>query len=306
MIKVENLCKNYPVRKKVLRALNGVEFFIKKGETLGVVGESGCGKSTLAKTLLRLETPTDGKVFFQGVNIFDLSLESFKSYRQKMQIVFQDPYASLNPRMTIKEILDEPLKIHKIKKPSIAEELLSFVQMSSSSLNRYPHEFSGGQRQRIGIARALALYPEFLILDEPVSSLDVSIQAQIINLLMDLQKKFQLTYLFILHDFALVKFVSTNIAVMYLGEIVEIAKTNELFSNPSHPYTQALLNAVKVLEFGSDEKPVILKNELPSLLDPPKGCLFSSRCPRAKEICFCQKPMNKEISPTHKAACHFA
>jgi oligopeptide/dipeptide ABC transporter ATP-binding protein len=306
MIKVENLCKHYLVKKKVLKALNEVEFSIKKGETLGIVGESGSGKSTLAKTLLRLEPPTNGKVFYHGVNIFDLTLQSFKSYRQKMQIVFQDPYASLNPRMTIQEILEEPLKIHKIKNPNIAEELLSFVQMSNSSLNKYPHEFSGGQRQRIGIARALALYPEFLILDEPVSSLDVSIQAQIINLLIDLQKKFQLTYLFILHDFALVKFVSTNVAVMYLGEIVEIAKTNELFSNPSHPYTQALLNAVKVLEFGSEEKPLILKNELPSLLDPPRGCLFSSRCPFAKEICFCKRPIKKEMSPTHKVACHFA
>lgn len=306
ILKVQNLNKHFFIKGKILKAVTDVNFSIKQGETLGIVGESGSGKSTLAKTILRLEPPTSGKVFFKDENIFDIPLKDFNSFRQKMQIVFQDPYGSLNPRMTIKEILEEPLKIHKIKKTDLALELINFVKMPSSSLKKYPHEFSGGQRQRIGIARALALNPEFLILDEPVSSLDVSIQAQIINLLKDLQNELKLTFLFILHDFALVKYVSTNIAVMYLGQILEMAKTEELFSNPLHPYTQALLSAVKTLEFDSKEKPLFLKNEIPSPLDPPSGCPFSTRCPKAKEICFLSNPPKKEITPTHMAACHFA
>lgn len=305
MLKVKNLSKYFFIKKKTLKALYDVNFEIKKGDTFGVVGESGSGKSTLAKTILRLEKAVSGEVFYNDINIFNVPLKKFKAFRREMQIVFQDPYSSLNPRMTVKEILDEPLKIHKIENKNRAMELMNFVQMPSSSLSKYPHEFSGGQKQRIGIARALALNPKFLILDEPVSSLDVSIQAQIINLLKNLQSSLKLTYLFILHDLALVKFVSTHVAVMYLGEILEMAKTEEIFSSPLHPYTQALLNAAKILEFNSSEKPIFLKNEIPSPFNPPTGCLFSTRCPKASKICFCQKPEKKQITKTHMAACHF-
>ncbi|KPK32428.1 MAG: peptide ABC transporter ATP-binding protein [Chlamydiae bacterium SM23_39] len=298
IIETKNLTKYFFIRKKILKAVDNINFNIKKGETLGLVGESGCGKSTLARVILRLIPQTAGEVFFNKTNIFDLSIKEFKKYRKKMQIIFQDPYSSLNPRMTIKEILEEPLKIHKIKGENIYT-LLDYVKMSKSCLKKFPHEFSGGQRQRITIARALSLNPEFLILDEPISSLDVSIQAQIINLLKTLQKNLKLTYLFIAHDLAVVKYISTQIAVMYLGEIVEQAPSEKIFKNPFHPYTKNLINSSLKIK----KETLISENELPPQFSPIKGCNFSNRCPYAKEICFQKKPFLKMVDKNHHVSC---
>lgn len=307
LIKVKNLNKHFLVKRKILKAANNISFEINEGETIALVGESGCGKTTVGKTILRLIPPTSGEVFYNKENIFKLKEKKFKSYRKKLQIIFQDPFASLNPRMTVKEIIEEPLKIHKIIHTNRAKHLLDLVQMSFSSLNKFPHEFSGGQRQRIGIARALSLNPKFLVLDEPVSALDVSIQAQIINLLKDLQKELKLTFLLIAHDLAVVKYISTKIAVMYLGEIVELANADDLFKNPLHPYTNALIDAVMMLEFDVKNKNrIILKNEMPSPLSPPCGCSFSTRCPKAKGICYLEKPKMTKKSSCHYVSCHFS
>lgn len=295
IIEIKNLTKHFFLKKKILKAVENVSLNIKTGETLGLVGESGCGKSTLARVLLRLLPQTSGSVFFKKTNIFDISIKEFKKYRRKMQIIFQDPYSSLNPRMTIKEIIEEPLKIHEIKENNLYN-LLDYVKMPQSCLKKFPHEFSGGQRQRITIARALSLNPEFLILDEPISSLDVSIQAQIINLLKELQKNLKLTYLFIAHDLAVVKYISTQIAVMYLGEIVEITSSEKIFKNPLHPYTKNLIDSslIKIKEN------LISENENSSQTN---GCTFSNRCPYAKKICFQKKPLLKKIDEDHCVSC---
>lgn len=304
LLKVKNLNKDYIINGKVFNAAKNVNFEINEGETLALVGESGCGKTTVAKMLLKLIPATSGEVFYKEKEILKMKESHFKSFRKKMQMIFQDPFASLNPRMTVKEILEEPLKIHGIQTKNIASQLLNLVQMPTYALKKYPHEFSGGQRQRIGIARALALKPNFLILDEPVSSLDVSIQAQIINLLKSLQEGLKLTYLLISHDLAIVKYISTKVAVMYLGEIVEITETKNLFSPSHHPYTKTLLDSVMMLELNE-------KKELPQILNvdnlrlpEPNGCAFAPRCCKAKSICNMSNPLNKEIAKNHHIKCH--
>jgi oligopeptide transport system ATP-binding protein len=303
LIKVKNLKKYFPINKKILKAVDNVSFEIQRSHTLALVGESGSGKTTVGKTILRLLHPTDGEIFFENENI--LKIKKFKKFRKKMQIIFQDPYASLNPRMTVKEIIEEPLKIHKIKNKKRAEELMDLVKMPSFFLKKFPHEFSGGQRQRIGIARALSLNPKFLVLDEPVSALDVSIQAQIINLLKELQKELQLTYLFIAHDLAVVRHIATNVAVMYSGQIVEYGSSEKIFKNPKHPYSKTLLEAVLMLDFNfKKEKAAFPKNENFSYFLEANGCPFSSRCKKAKNFCFFKKPEMKEIENNHFAACH--
>lgn len=304
LLKVKNLNKDYSMSGKILNAAKNVNFEINEGETLALVGESGSGKTTVAKMLLKLIPATSGEVYYKDKEILKMKESHFKPLRKKMQMIFQDPFASLNPRMTVKEILEEPLKIHGIQTKNIASQLLNLVQMPTTYLNKYPHEFSGGQKQRIGIARALALKPNFLILDEPVSSLDVSIQAQIINLLKTLQEGLKLTYLLISHDLAIVKYISSKVAVMYLGEIVEITETKNLFSPHHHPYTKTLLDSVMMLEFNA-------KKELPQILNidnlrspEPDGCAFAPRCPKAKSLCNMSNPMNKEISKNHHVKCH--
>ncbi len=308
ILQVENLMKQYS--NKVL-ALRGLSFDLRKGETLGIVGESGCGKSTLGRTLLRLIEPTSGKIVFKGQDLISKSSSELRALRRHIQIVFQDPFASLNPRMTIGEILIEPLEIHGLKKTKQSRreralELLDLVGLRREMLDRYPHEFSGGQRQRVGIARALAVEPELLIFDEPVSALDVSIQAQIINLLVDLQKKLELTYIFIAHDLRVVEYISDRIAVMYLGEIVELAETKVIFKTPMHPYTRALLAAIPTLDPKRRGKQLLLTGEIPSTMDGLKGCAFSSRCPMAKERCFSDKPPLEQHLNSHWASCFFA
>ena len=305
LLKVKNLNKDFIANGKVITAVKNVNFEINEGETLALIGGSGCGKTTLAKMLLKLIPATSGEVIYKGIDILKMKESNFKPYRKKMQMIFQDPFASLNPRMTVKEIIEEPLRIHNIPFRNVATQLINLVQMPSNCLDKYPHEFSGGQRQRIGIARALALKPKFLVLDEPVSSLDVSIQAQIINLLKSLQEVLKLTYLLISHDLTIVKYISTNIAVMYLGEIVEITETKNLFAPIHHPYTQALLDSVMMLEFNA-------KKTLPQILNidslkPPgiNGCAFASRCPKAKTVCNSISPENKDITLGHQIKCHF-
>jgi len=318
LLKVDGLVKHFPIyksgflRKQIgaVRAVDGVSFDIHRGETLGLVGESGCGKSTTGRNILQLQTPTAGHVYFEGADLVTMKHETLRRMRRKMQMIFQDPYASLNPRMTIGQIIGEPLLVHGIADKREAEKevenLLSIVGLNPSYANRYPHEFSGGQRQRVGVARALALKPSLIICDEPISALDVSIQAQVVNLLEDLQKQFNLTYLFIAHDLSMVKHISNRVAVMYLGVLVELAPRDELYNNPLHPYTQALLSAVPIPDPLVEEKRQrkILQGDVPSPANPPSGCRFRTRCPLAIDVCAQQKPETREVTPGHFVACH--
>lgn len=315
LLKVENLVKHFPIygglfsqQVAAVKAVQNVSFDLKKGETLGLVGESGCGKSTLGRCLIRLIEPSSGKVFYKGEDITHADANKMRELRKSMQIIFQDPYASLNPRMTIGAILEEPLIIHNLYKTederkARVRELIDLVGLRPEHISRYPHEFSGGQRQRVGIARALAVNPEIIICDEPVSALDVSIQAQVINLLMELQQKLGLTYVFIAHDLKVVEHVSTKVAVMYLGQIVEMAEADELYKNPQHPYTKALLSAIPVPDPKPRAERIILTGDVPSPINPPQGCYFNPRCPMASEECRSQKPTLKETASGHFVSC---
>ena len=317
LVKVDNLVKYFPVRAGLLqrvvnhvKAVDDVSFFVRKGETLGLVGESGCGKTTVGRTMLRLIEPTGGAVKFEDRDVFSMKPNELKVTRRDMQIIFQDPYASLDPRVPIGESVMEGLHIHKIGTPKerldIMLETLKKVGLESYHSRRYPHEFSGGQRQRIGIARALALRPKFIVCDEPVSALDVSIQSQVLNILKDLQAEFGLTYLFIAHNLSVVEHVSNRVAVMYLGKMVEMTSREELFRNPLHPYTQALMSAIPVPNPRLKRQRTILKGDVPSPLNPPKGCRFHPRCPVAIEKCSHEEPAFLEVSPDHWVACHLA
>lgn len=310
LLEVKNLKKYFKVGKQHLKAVDNISFAINRGETLGVVGESGCGKSTAGRTILRLYEPTAGEVLYEGKNICDLKPSKLKEMRREMQMIFQDPYASLNPRMTVKDIIGEAMDIHGLasgkKRTERVEELLSLVGLNPEHMNRFPHEFSGGQRQRIGIARALAVEPKFIICDEPISALDVSIQAQVVNLLKDLQKKLGLTYLFIAHDLSMVKLISDRVAVMYLGKIVEITESETLYDDPMHPYTQALLSAIPIPdpEVERSRQRIVLEGDVPSPINPPSGCYFRTRCSHATELCAKVEPELREVKSGHYTACH--
>ena len=292
-----------------IKAVDGLNFSIERGETLGLVGESGCGKSTTGRAILQLYRPTDGKVWFEDEDLTVMKGEALRQQRRRMQMIFQDPYASLNPRMTVGNIVGEPLEVHNIAKGKErrerVQELLRIVGLNPYFINRYPHEFSGGQRQRIGVARALAVNPEFIVCDEPISALDVSIQAQVINLLEDLQGEFNLTYLFIAHDLSVVRHISDRIAVMYLGKIVELTDRTALYANPMHPYTQALLSAVPIPDpvVEAERQRIILEGDVPSPANPPQGCNFSTRCPRVMDICREADPVFKDAGDGHYVAC---
>jgi len=313
LLEIKNLTKHFPVkggfRSSKVQAVDDVSFYINRGETLGLVGESGCGKTTVGRTIVRLYEPTSGSIIYNGK---DITRVNMRPYRSKMQVIFQDPYASLDPRMTVSNIIGEPLDINKIYKSKKDRnnrifDILNMVGLSNEQANRYPHEFSGGQRQRIGIARALSVRPDFIVCDEPVSALDVSIQAQIINILMDLQKEFGLTYLFIAHDLAVVKHISNRIGVMYLGKLVELYTSRGLHKNPLHPYTQALLSAIPVPdpEISMKKKRIILQGDVASPINPPQGCRFHTRCFKVQEKCIEECPDMVELEPGHFVACHF-
>lgn len=315
LMEVKNLKKYFPVQsgflssnKGYVKAVDDVSFNIYKGETLGLVGESGCGKSTTGRMLVNLMNPTSGNVLFEGKDIRELSKRDKRSLSKNIQIIFQDPYASLNPRMTIGDIIAEPMKINKIAESAEIEKrvlnLLNYVGLASYHKDRYPHEFSGGQRQRVGIARAISVNPKLIVCDEAVSALDVSIQAQVLNLLHDLQKEFDLTYLFIAHGLNVVKHVSNRVGVMYLGKLVEIANDKKLYDAPKHPYTQALLSAIPVPNPKVQKERVILKGDVPSPLNPPSGCRFHTRCPKCMDICKVEEPKMIEIEERHSVACH--
>lgn len=310
ILEVKHLKKYFKVPAGNVKAVDDVSFAIRRGETLGLVGESGCGKSTTGRTIIRLYEPTDGEVIFKGKNLVNLSKKEMKSFSRSMQMIFQDPYASLNPRMTITDIVGEGIDIHKLSKGEERAEriydLLETVGLNKEHANRFAHEFSGGQRQRIGIARALAVEPEFIICDEPISALDVSIQAQIVNLLQDLQKEKGLTYLFIAHDLSMVKHISDRVAVMYLGQIVELADSVELSTNPLHPYTEALLSAIPIPDPNIERarQRIILEGDVASPINPPDGCPFAPRCPKAMPICKEVRPVFEEVKPGHFVACH--
>jgi len=315
LIEIKNLKKYFPIRGGILqrtvgyvKAVDGVTFTINKGETLSLVGESGCGKSTVGRTIIRLYDKTDGEVFYKSIPIHSLKKSELRKLRPKMQLVFQDPFSSLNPRLRVGDAIGEALLDHGlISKNELRDKVIETMEtcgLAPYHIDRYPHEFSGGQRQRIGIARALILDPEFIVLDEPVSSLDVSIQAQIINLLMDLQEQKGLTYLFISHDLSVVEHISTKVAVMYLGSIAEMAARDELFAHPLHPYTQALLSAVPIPDPDLKRERIILEGDIPSPANPPKGCKFHTRCPLAKDICREQVPEYKDVGGGHFVACH--
>jgi peptide/nickel transport system ATP-binding protein len=314
LLQVHDVKMHFPVRGGVLgrmrgtvKAVDGVSFEVRRGETLGLVGESGCGKSTLGRTLLRLVDPTSGSIRFEGRELTGLSQRELRPLRRRMQLVFQDPYASLNPRMTVRDILGEPFAIHGLARGAEREakvaELLDLMGLSRESLDRYPHEFSGGQRQRIGIARAIALRPDLVVADEPISALDVSIQAQIVNLLMDLQRDLGLTYVFIAHDLKIVEYVSTRVAVMYLGRIVELAEAADLYRRPRHPYTQALLSAVPVPDPEHKRSRIVLQGDVPSPMAPPPGCPFNPRCPYAMDRCRQEVPPLYDVGNGHVSAC---
>ena len=319
LVEIEHLQQYFPAggsgkNKRYVQAVDDVSFFIYKGETLGLVGESGCGKTTVGRTMLRLYEPTDGRIIYDGNVLFDKK-EKFAvkmlPYRRKMQIVFQDPYASLDPRMTIGDIVGEAIDIHKLaaNKQERRERIIHLLQrvgLNSEHANRYPHEFSGGQRQRVGIARALAVDPEFIVCDEPVSALDVSIQAQVVNMFEDLQEELGLTYLFIAHDLSVVRHISDRIGVMYLGKLVELADSYELIAHNVHPYTRSLISAIPVADpiTARENKRIVLQGDVPSPVNPPSGCRFRTRCPYADEACAAEVPEFKEISPGHWAACH--
>ena len=308
LLEVKDLRKYFKVPKGFLHAVDDVTFNIEEGKTLGVVGESGCGKSTTGRAILRLLEPTSGEVIFNGVNVTKQNKQEMRNLRRQMQIIFQDPYASLNPRMSVSEIIAEPMKLHKLySKDEIfahTQELMKTVGLAERLTNAYPHELDGGRRQRIGIARALALNPKFIVCDEPVSALDVSIQAQILNLLQELQEKLGLTYIFITHDLSVVHYFSDDIAVMYLGRLIEKAPSVELFANPSHPYTQALLSAIPIPKLGAKKERIVLKGEITSPVNPKPMCRFAPRCIHAKDICFKEEPKMKEIAPGHEVMCH--
>ena len=308
LLEVKDLRKYFKVPKGFLHAVDDVTFNIEEGKTLGVVGESGCGKSTTGRAILRLLEPTSGEVIFNGVNVTKQNKQEMRNLRRQMQIIFQDPYASLNPRMSVSEIIAEPMKLHKLySKDEIfahTQELMKTVGLAERLTNSYPHELDGGRRQRIGIARALALNPKFIVCDEPVSALDVSIQAQILNLLQELQEKLGLTYIFITRDLSVVHYFSDDIAVMYLGRLIEKAPSVELFANPSHPYTQALLSAIPIPKLGAKKERIVLKGEITSPVNPKPMCRFAPRCIHAKDICFKEEPKMKEIAPGHEVMCH--
>ncbi|MFX0196658.1 MAG: ABC transporter ATP-binding protein [Candidatus Hodarchaeota archaeon] len=316
LVEVKSLVKHFPLTKGIVfttqmgsvHAVDGVSFYIKKGETLGLVGESGCGKSTLGRLILRLIEPTSGQVYFEGRNILKLSREQMRTLRRDVQIIFQDPYGSLNPKMTVGDIIGEPLEVHRIATGTEKErkvlELLEIVGLKSVHAKKYPHTFSGGQRQRIGVARALALNPKFVICDEPVSSLDISIQAQVLNLLRDLQKEFRLTYLFISHDLRVIKHLSNRVAVMYVGKIVEMANKYEMYNSPQHPYTEALLSAIPIADPTAKKKQIILEGEVPNPINPVSGCRFHTRCRYSKQICKAEEPQFIDVGGNHFVACH--
>lgn len=318
LLEVRNLVKHFPVTRGIVfsrqigavRAVDGVSFTLGRGETLGLVGESGCGKSTTGRLVLRLIEATSGEVRFEGRNVFTFGPREMRGLRREMQVVFQDPFASLNPRMTVGDIVGEPLAIHRLAKGAEREQrvrrALEVVGLSAHQATRYPHEFSGGQRQRIGVARAVVVHPKVVILDEPVSALDVSVQAQVINLLQDLQREFKLAYLFIAHDLSVVKHVSDRVAVMYLGKIVEVAGKEELYGNPLHPYTKALLAAIPIPDPKVRGERPVLEGDVPSPLNPPPGCRFHTRCPLAQTACRNEEPAFREKQPGHFAACHLA
>ncbi|HEX9744988.1 MAG TPA: dipeptide ABC transporter ATP-binding protein [bacterium] len=316
LLKTQDLVKHFPIIRGIIfqkqvgavKAVDGVSFKLEKGKTLGLVGESGCGKSTLGRVILRLHEPTSGSIIFNGKDITDLDRRSLRELRKDMQIVFQDPQASLNPRLPVGNAIAEPLEIFNVvrgkEKKNRVRELMEIVGLNPDSANRYPHEFSGGQKQRIGVARALALNPKLIVCDEPVSALDVSIQAQVVNLFQDLQKQFGLTYLFIAHDLSIVRHISDDVAVMYLGKIVEYAPSEELYSNPRHPYTEALMSAVPVPDPKMKRERILLEGDPPSPKNPPSGCRFHTRCPYVMDECRTQNPPTINFSETHWAECH--
>jgi oligopeptide/dipeptide ABC transporter ATP-binding protein len=315
LLRVNQLKKSFPIRRGILQrvvghvqAVNGVSFTLNKGETLGVVGESGCGKSTMGRSILRLIEPTSGSIEFDQRDILKLPKQQLQSIRRQMQIVFQDPYASLNPRFSVEEILSSPLEIHKLYTPKErsmrARQLLERVGLDADYAVRYPHEFSGGQRQRIGIARALALHPKLMILDEPVAALDVSVQSQVLNLLIDLQTEFELTYIFIAHDLSVVRHISDRVLVLYLGQMAEMADVDSLFSEPLHPYTQALMSAVPIPDPDMKRERILLQGDIPNPANPPSGCPFHTRCPQAFAKCSEVVPEWKEVKQNHYVACH--
>ena len=318
LVRVENLTKYFPIKAGILqrkvgdvKAVDGVSFDIWRGETLGMVGESGCGKTTVGRTILRIYYPTSGEIYFDGIPLSSVKNKPLRQMRRRMQMVFQDPYASLNPRLTAGEIVGEPLEIHALargaEKQKRVAELFEMVGLSREYINRYPHEFSGGQRQRIGLARALALTPDLIICDEPIAALDVSIQAQIVNLMEELQEELNLTYLFIAHDLSMVKHISDRVLVMYVGKVMELADREELYESPLHPYTKALLSAVPIPdpEYEMHRKRIILSGDLPSPAQPPPGCRFHTRCPIAEQKCMLSEPILREVRPGHMVACHF-